>query len=358
MNIPKFEDLKTSTRTLMVYTNIQFDHEKIFREIKWTEIDVPLTKKKKNVDKKRLSAPYGSIISVRYGDKLRGINLRKGKQRRCGVCQFVKNSSRKICTVSEKLIRESKLSDVWLFRYFCSKCKRLFTGKELYNPLTHFLNQVTIVLATENLILNIMLFKNCFKIAGCREDDDAVEAAMILWENYIRPLKAFSLPAGEEPNFLFHLVMRNVDFRLGFPVDRQKLNQLMNEEKYKDKVCMSQCETTSHTNVNIKMYTKKPPGHIYKRLVIPNDTSFKPYWDDTPTNPYKEKKNKKKKNITFIVFSSSEVILSGRYEENMKKMYQFFVEETYKNREKIQERIETPKVDLLTYLKNNNLSKE
>ena len=54
--VPEYEDLKTSTRTVMVYTNISFDLKKIFESVKVTDIEAPLTKKKKNVDKKRLVA--------------------------------------------------------------------------------------------------------------------------------------------------------------------------------------------------------------------------------------------------------------------------------------------------------------
>jgi len=354
-NLPKFEDLKTSTRTLMVYTNVEFDHEKIFRGIKWTPIEVPLTKKKKNVDKKRLQAPYGSIIGIQYGDKLRGINLRKNKPRSCGVCQPSTRSKtrKKINTVNERLVFEDPDSDIQTFKYYCSSCKKLYNGKELENPLTHFLNQITVVLAIENIILNIMLFKNSFKIAGCKKNKDAEEATMILWENHIRPIVGgFKLPPKEDPHFLFLLVMRNVDFRLGFPIDRQKLNRLMNSTKYKDKINMSQCETTSHTNVNIKMFSRKPQNYRYDCLVIPNDTLVRPFFKKMEKNPYRSKKSKKKKYMTFIVFSSSEVILSGRYEENMKNMYEFFIQEAYKHRDLIEEKIETPKVDLMSFLES------
>lgn len=356
MGPPPFDDLKTSTRTLMVYTNVEFDHRKVFDGIEVTPIEVPLTKKKKNVDKKRLKAPYGAIISKRYGDELGGINLSKGKNRRCGVCQPMNDGTRnrKPCTVTERLIPSETNPEVKFFRYFCGNCKKLYKGTELDNPLTYFLNQVTIVLATEDLILNIMLFKNSFKIAGCKKNDDAVEATRILWEEYIRPIKGgYTWTTGEHPKFLFHLVMRNVDFRLGFPINRQKLNQLMNRPGYKDKIEMSQCETTSHTNVNIKMHSEKPDDHLDYCLVIPPDKE--PYWKTMVSNPYRTKKPPKKQYITFIVFSSAEVILSGRYEKNMKEMYDFFVKETYANKNYIEERIETPKMDLMTYLKKQNV---
>ena len=358
--LPEFENLKTSTRTLMVYTNVTFDFEKIFQGVELTEIEVPLTKKKKNVDKKRLQAPYGSIISVQMRDRLRGVNLRKNKARKCGICQPAKKTEgkRRIQSVVEELVYEDPDSDIQTFMYYCKTCKKRYKCCELENRLTHFLNQITIVLSIGDIILNIMLFKNSFKIAGCKEDNNAVEATMILWEDHIRPiLGAFKIPGNEDPKFLFVLVMRNVDFRLGFPIDRQKLNLLMNNTKYKDKVDMSQCETTSHTNVNIKMHSEQPKGFLYDCLIIPNGTSKKPFFLKMVKNPYGSRKQRKKKYVTFIVFSSSEVILSGRYPENMKSMYEFFVAEAYKNRKLIEEKIEPPKMDLLSHLRNSGHTK-
>jgi len=344
----------------MVYTNVVFNHQRIFEGLKnrITPIEVPLTKKKKNVDKRRLKAPYGAIISAQFENKLLGVNLRKSKPRRCGVCQPAKKTAsrsekRKINTITERLVYEDPDSNVQTFKYWCDCCQKFYRGDELENPLTRFLNQGTVVLALEDVILNIMLFKNNFKIAGCKNNDDAAESTMILWEDYIRNIDgAYTIPKGEDPKFLFRLVMRNVDFRLGFAIDRQKLNQLMNDPKYGDKINMSQCETTSHTNVNIKMYSRKPTGFYYDCLVIPSNTKIKPYFIQMSDNPYRPKKPKKKEYITFIVFSSSEVILSGRYEKNMKQMYEFFVAETYKHRDLIEEKIQAPKVDLLTHLKS------
>ncbi len=356
---PNFRDLKTSTRTIMVYTNIIFNHQSSFENIAITKIDVPLTKKKKNVDKKLLRAEYGSVISIQLGNKLRGINLRKRHSWWCCICQPMKEthdrvgvqSKKKINTVVEKLFFEDD-TDIQTFKYYCESCKKYYNRKELDGIIPHFLNQMTVVISIGDIILNVMLFKNSFKIAGCKKNDDAIEATMILWEDNIRPLNDFVVPKGEEPKFLFNLVMRNVDFRLGFAIDRQKLNSLMNSSRYSDIISMSQCETTSHTNVNIKMFTKKPEGFDYDCLVIPIDTKKKAYFIKMKKNTYKSKKKKKKKYITFIVFSSSEVILSGRYEKNMEEMYKFFVAEVFKNKSAIEEKIEVPSVDLLTYLKN------
>ena len=348
--VPEYKDLKTSTRTVMVYCNISFDLTKIFESINITDIEAPLTKKKKNVDKKRLIAPYGAVISLQKENLIRGIDLRKAKKHWCPACQVVVIKAErevKVNTVEERLAIIPG-TDIKEIQYFCTKCETYFTLKQL-KKIINFLNQITIVLSIDKIILNIMLFKNNFKIAGCKNDDDAVEASMILWQNYILPSKRWSIISDEKhPKFVFCLVMRNVDFRLGFFIDRKELNRLMNDKKYSNKIFMSQHESTAHTNVNIKMFAKKPRGYMHDCLVMPQNKES--YFVKLRHNPYKPKKKKKAKYTTAIVFSSSEIILSGRYDETMKKSYEFFVKTTVSNRKLIEEKLKSPDQDLIAHL--------
>lgn len=358
--LQRFEDLQTSTITMMVYTNCSFEHNTIFNNIEITHVDVPRTKKKKNVDKKNLKAPYGSIISIHKGDKFRGINLRKNKLRYCSVCQptkertsdYIGKKQKKLNTVVEETLNIEN-SDVKEIKYCCNNCNNKYSCGEINKTPTHFLNQVTIVLSLERVILNIMLFKDSFKIAGCKTRNDAVEATMILWQDYISKINnSFFIKEKflheKNPQFLFKLVMRNLDFRLGFPIDRQKLNELLNKDVYIDKIAMSQCEPTGNTNVNIKMIQKKPKSYLHECLVIPKDGEV--HFIHLEKNHYKMKKKKKTRHVTFIVFSSSEVILSGMYEKKMKEMYEFFVTEVFKNKSLIEEKIEIPGENLYSHL--------
>lgn len=341
----------------MVYSNMLFNLSKIFKEVNITHVNTPLTKKKKNVDKKRLVAPYGTIISIQKGNQYRGIDSRKTAKHWCAAnCREVTQKGNKTVKVNTIVESPSLIegTDIYEIKYFCTQCKTYYTLKQL-KKITNFLNQVTIVLSIGSVLLNIMMFKDNFKIAGCKNDKDAKEATLILWQDFVNRIEngweirpQFS---GEHPTFIFRLVMRNVDFKLGFFIDRKALNKLMNSKKYTGRIFMSQCETTGHTNVNIKMYTQEPEGYKYECLVAPLDEE--PYLSELENNPYKAKKTNKKEYTTFIVFSSSEIILSGRYEERMKDDYEFFVSEVFENRKLIEEKIKEPDTDLLTFLKKS-----
>jgi hypothetical protein len=97
------------------------------------------------------------------------------------------------------------------------------------------------------------------------------------------------------------------------------------------------------------MFSIKPPGFTYTKIT---DEKF---WSETsPTSEtsgarfkieeiekieYKKEKPEKDEYITFIVFSSSEVILSGKYTENMREMYNFFRKTIGDNKNILEEKL-------------------
>ncbi len=321
-----FNELCSSTRTIMVYTNITFDIEKLFSSLHITPVDFQLTKKKRNIDKKKLRASYGSIISLQRDNCYRGLNLRKKKKYWCEpTCRKTERRGDKeylINTVVEEPYFIEGSGDVYGVKYYCTECKNYYTIKQL-GKIQTFLNQLTIVISVENVILNIMVFKDNFKVAGCKENDDAIKATLVLWNHHIKNIpnytpKTFRVSTQtsdilqvatgdddnkligltsqdhtqsvgvvykqnscineDDPQFLFKLVMMNLDFKLDFSIDRAQLNKLMNDPKYADKVHMSEYESTSHANVNIKMLKKKSPDFYFDCLVIPKDETHAPYF--------------------------------------------------------------------------------
>lgn len=363
--LPDFSDLKTSTRTEMIYLNCKMDLQKIFKGVSLTNVKIPLTKKKKDVDKSLLKAPKGSIISIQKGVFIRGVDMRKKKKHWCAAnCRLEKRNpkdpnlkpKRVLTVIEENHAIESHpdfpgLTDLIEIKYFCTNCKRHYTYKQI-GKIPTFLNQVTIVVSIGNTIVNAMLFSDNIKIAGCKKETDSTETTLVLWQDHISKIpNSYTLKSGyTEPQFLIELVMRNVDVNIGFFIDKIRLNSLMNNDEYSDKVFMSSCESTGHTSVNIKMYSSKPVDFEYNCLVIP--TKGEPYFKKMKENSFRDKKKKAKSMYTtFIVFSSSEIILTGRYEKNMREMYNFFIDVIMNNKSQIEEKIVTkPSIDLKSIL--------
>ncbi len=361
---PLFEDLKTSTKTIMCYTNVQFDLRKVFSLVEVAET-FSGPKKHKNVDKKTIRAPPGSIVSMHYQKYLRGINLRKMKKYCCPRCKTLNAKGKPVKTVEAIFVQkpvEGFEQPVSCLEWYCDKCERSYEPQTIgRKKIDNFLNQTTLILfLREDHYINIMLFKNSLKIAGCKNNRDAITAVSTLWSRL--PPDSWNMHlCVERPFFVFEVVMRNVGFNLGFGINRTLLNLLMNETQFSDKIALSQFEPTGQTNVNIKMFTSKPKNFTYDCLVYPLiehssspkkctssacpcallDTNTEaPYIIQVDKLFFKKVKDKPEKPMTFIVFSSSQTILSGKYDSNVKEQYQFFIETLLKYKERIIERLE------------------
>jgi hypothetical protein len=348
-----FSDLKVSTSTIMVYTNMEFDLAKIFENVHVTPTEAIYTKKQRSIDKKKISAPYGSIVSIQTKNFIRGLNTRKSQKQWCTICRpTVETGGRekKIMSCVEVSCEcVPPKEGVKEIRYFCNRCNKTYKSSEL-KKISHFLNQITLdfSIGPEFPMLNVMIFKDSIKVAGCKNEEDAKNMVMYIWEKYLSPIQGVVTfrdppaikgggendvnPSAPKPCFFFETVMKNYGFNLGFCILREPLNILMNESKFSDKVYMSEYESTGHTNVNIKMFSIKPPGFTYTKITdekfnssqntLGGDTRFRK--EEVEKIEYKKEKPEKDEYITFIVFSSSEVILSGKYTENMREMYNFF----------------------------------
>jgi TATA-box binding protein (TBP) (component of TFIID and TFIIIB) len=273
---------KISTKTIMVYFNFNFRIEFIAQNrdqfINCANVVAPLTKKNKQIDKKKIKAPYGDIFSSKYKDSIVGLNTYKK----------TKTTSR----------------------------------------ITYFLNQIMFSVSLGQINVNVMMFKDKFKISGCKTDNHAIETVKEFW-NQLQKLntetdKFFELKSFETPFFILETVMMNTGFNLNMYIERNKLNKIMNKPEYKDKVLLSQYESTTHSNVNIKMFSHIPENYTYTKVSL-TDSKFTLHESQIDINIFKKKKEKQHKD-TFIVFSSGQVIITGRYLSNMLENCKFFMD--------------------------------
>jgi hypothetical protein len=363
--IPPFKDIQVSTTTVMVYTNIHFNRKNIFPNISIAKIDVPLRKKTKKIDKKSLEAPYGAVLSVQQSDLFRGLHT-CGKKRWCKAnCQLYRTKPSgadvKVHTVVEDPwpVRNT---DISMCRYYCTNCENYFTFSQL-GIIPHFLNQITIIMALKRSMPNIMLFDDKIKIVGCKKIDEAIEAVTTLWYEHIMPISnswtyivnPYMISPRQKPHFMFDQVMKNGKFCFDFPIDREKVKNLMSKQKYKQDVDSAIFENTKMTCARVKMYTRLPQNFKYRCLVLPRNR--KPYTIFVNDIPYFRKKTKGDPRVnTFIIFSSSQTILSGRYDEDMDRVYRFFCQEIIDHRNEIEEKINKPKKNLFDQAKKQGIN--
>lgn len=355
-NMGEFKSLQTSTRTFMVYTNLIFDMDNIFTSFGITSIPLVYTKRNNNLDKKKLTVPEGSIISLQRNESIRGVDTRKSKKQWCKTCRLMTTRGTKVTKNNSvvEILERVEGTDIQVIKYKCKNCDQFYSSSEL-GTISHFLNQVTLVICINGTLLNVMVFKDSLKIAGCKDDKDAFGLVKVFW-NFLKDNKSsWKIKEGEtDAKFLSHRVMRNVKFKLGFNIDLNNLNTLMNKEEYREYVAVSQRETTGHPNVNIAMKTSRPDGYNFDVLVY-KGCKDKPELEQWKENPYRKKAEKNGK-ITFIAFSSSQIILSGCYDEEMEKLYNFFVKAVMSNRELIEEKLYKPDKELFSLLKEMEVS--
>jgi TATA-box binding protein (TBP) (component of TFIID and TFIIIB) len=273
----EFKDVPIFALTIISVSNLKFNLSLMYQYLPYT--DYVVVKKKRGRKKKvetvnpNQHIPPGSIISIRDKTNVRG-----------------------------SILKESK------------KDKK-----------TYFLNSIAIVMILENgKKVNSKISQNGkFQITGCKNIEQCIEMIRYLFK-HIREIEVqtgqsmFSLKYGSKstnrnPTFVFKVVMKNIYFKLDFNINREKLNQHINDNT---DYCSS-FEIGIDTGVNIKVKSKQPyeneldsieilPDLTINRSIVP----FK-YYNSFLDEKEQKKEIKKESYHTFLVFHSGSIIQSG-----------------------------------------------
>lgn len=171
------------------------------------------------------------------------------------------------------------------------------------------------------------------QITGCQDYRQVVNCIVVLLREIIMSKKNGELYRWQEKEekvvtIYIQTVMTNIDFNVGFAIDRVVLHELLNKET----TYLSLMETSfGYTGINIKI----PVECDFERMMIPRieiDTE-----DDFKIIESKVELPKelyhicyghqviKKKFNTFLVFHSGTIIMSGMMLETMKEHYEQFM---------------------------------
>ena len=299
-NVPSFYDNKVSTRTYIVSTNLEINIDPLFEHLPVT--NYVISKKRRGRRKKsdepdpNAGIPSGAIITIKYKNKA-NVNLLRGVQR--------KKKSNK-----------------------------------------NFRNSLTVVMICQGKPVNLKISTNGrVQMTGCKNKEQVIESLTHLWF-YIRGEPAlYSLRHGSAFELMIIPAMRNIDFNLGFLVNRERLSAIIREmpgEEYRSMLEPS----FGYTGVNIKFEVEEDIVFMnIDRLVFEGDayrTETLNYSDYLDTLPEKEQNKKllKKRYNTFLVFYSGMVIMSGITEELMESTYYRFLEIVDRNYDIIKEKLE------------------
>jgi TATA-box binding protein (TBP) (component of TFIID and TFIIIB) len=303
---PEFDDNKVSTKTIIAITNLQLNIQNVFEHLPVSICNLSERKKgrKKHIENTNNISLIkdGSIITLKLEDKLKGVDLKKK----------TKTSSRKK------------------------------VGK-------FFRNSVTVVMVMDGKGVNFKVSRNGkFQMTGCKSDEQAEKCMKYFWK-YIKNKKdivySFNNTTCSDIEITFIPAMRNIDFDLGFLVDREKLSKYINimTQYY------SMLESSfGYTGVNVKFPIKddlvcldvrKIKNKLESEDWINGET---PYTDhlEFMTEKERNKKLNKRRFNTFLIFHSGRVLMSGLTADFMRDTYYEFLEIIRKCYDEIQEKLE------------------
>ena len=300
LKFPAFEDIKVSTKTLIVHTNVLLDLKKLFDHLKTTPYSFVAKKrgrkKKTDVEETATIVDDGSIITLKFEKEIKGTDLK------------IKKTQNK------------KKKGKW------------------------FRNSLTIVITINNKPTNVKVYKNgVFQITGCKFDSDAEKCIKFIWD-YIKDTDIYEFLKYDKLQCFYIPAMRNMDFSVGFYIDREKFARYMSTQTEFHTLL----ETSfGYTGVSVKVKLENPIQNlvIKKSIYEPEEgwldhlTTYQEYLDEIPAKD-SEKKIKKPRYSSFLVFQSGRIIMSTINEETARKPYEYFLDIINTCYDQIEERLD------------------
>lgn len=294
--IPKFDDISVSTKTIIGVSNLTIPINELY-EVLNVEKYIVIPKKRGRQKKIYREDPNkdlkeGSIITLKYQDECRGVDLNAKK----------------------------------------NKKKKTLTKKKFFR------NALTVVMKVDEKFINFKISKNGkFQMTGVKYDEQAIKCIKFFWKKLEKT--KFSQ---EKISVTFINVMTNIDFNVGFIINRENLDKHMNElENFN-----SLLETSfGYTGVNIKFPLKEQIEMDLPKLSYDGKNwseTIEKYSDYLETLPdvARFKEDAKKRYNTFLVFHSGNVIMSGMIPKYMRPVFNKFIDIIKNARSEIEEKLD------------------
>jgi len=211
----------------------------------------------------------------------------------------------------------------------------------------HFRNQITAALFIDKIITIKIFPTGKFHLTGCKnlkqQQDSLVELMRHIKSINTEESPTYTMENDDPLNIILEIVMVNVDFNIGFDIDQKKLDQIL-QKNAND--FYSIYDTAVNTSVNIKFDYPDPDEKIFQQIIFNNDSKKNKVVFSTVSECPKAKP-KEKRTHTFLVFSSSKVIQSGRYYDlEMPKVYKIFNDFILKHRNEIELKLKNNVFDM------------
>ena len=299
LKFPNFDDIKVSTKTIIAKTNMTIDLKKLFDYLPITDYKVNPKKRgrKKKIEQiqEKIIIESGSIITLKYENDVRGVEIKKKKI-------------------------DKKKKSKW------------------------FRNSFTVVMIIDNKPINFKICQNgMLQITGCKFDSQAEDCVKFIWYYIKEQLDIYKFTYGDFLDIMFIPVMRNIDFSLGFNVDREKLAKYISTQTQYH--CLLEtsfgytgCNSKVPINIDIRKMKIKKLSFLDDNWVE-KDSTYDEYLSKL-TEKEINKKLKKERFVTFLIFHSGKVIQSSINSEFGRDSYYYFLEIIKSAFDEIEERLD------------------
>jgi TATA-box binding protein (TBP) (component of TFIID and TFIIIB) len=295
----KFDDIPVSTSTIIGRTNWRINMEELYKALPITQYNVAKKRRgrrsKNDVKQEPQKLEDGNIITVKLGDQMKGVNLKNKKK------------------------------------------KETMSGKNFFR------NSLTLVMNNDDKFLNVKVSSNgVLQVTGAK-NYDSVQKCIEKISGYIDTNnKVMSTVCNADAQGTLIPVMTNLNFNVGFLVNREKLDSYINN-------CTpyySLLENSfGYAGVNIKfpLDPKKMELLKLRKIVHKNNVwekseiNYKDYISGL-SDKEKEKEDCKMRYVSFLVFHSGAVIESSVHTECMREAYEEFMEIIKKCRNLIEDK--------------------
>lgn len=280
-----FKDIRTSTMTFLIKTNVNINLEKLFEKLPIKDVHINKKKPKKN----ELFIPNGKvddgdIVSMIYNGQVKGHDFR--------------------------IIRKKKRN----------------------MPQKYFRNCMNIVMNINSKNIFIKIYKNgSFQLTGVNNIDIPMKFFNKFWSFLSTEKEIYNInDTNLVVNGMIVPVLTNMDFDLGIIVDREKLSKYISMQNEFSSLLEA---TQGYTGVNIKIPMKVPFNEIvvdhfeYKedtKSFLMTKIKYDEYINSMKPRDILQKLRKVRYN-TFLVFHSGKVIISGMCPQTMSPVYDYFL---------------------------------
>lgn len=243
------------------------------------------------------------------------------------------------------------------------KRKKVLSTEEGKN----FLNCVSFTVQVDpKKNINVKLFNNgVFQLTGCKYYAHAQKALVAVWKAIQKTVDVFQYKQGTgfSDSYMEAYVvsaMRNVDFRLGFEIDREALGtHIINNTVYKIVPIIQ-----GFMGVQLSIPIESVADMIIHKISFPPDLDeeeefldekvrYDAFWEIKPTEKVKAQKGKA---ITIAVFQTGKVLISGIDEMYQEPVFQWFIKEIKSIQDLIMIKKDDPKT-FVEYLPKKRRSK-